>query len=226
MSTVSDLILQSYVELGVIQDTSESISTTLRDNAFAVLNQGISRSSNSRLLIYQSVHQSLTLTAGTENYTLGTGGTLVASGLPLAVTGWASTSGNFRNGGVPISFDAMRSVAQNPTAKRSVLVEQLAADQGFPSINLKVFPVPDTTPGTLELDYWVALPQYALVSDTVTLPAGFDRFLVLMLAVDLETRFPVEGGRPELARNYKLSRDEITNRVTAILASGQAAPAA
>lgn len=220
MATVNDaIILPAYVELGVIQDTSEPISTTLRDNALLVLNQGIGRSSNERLLPWQVVHQAFSPVAGTSVYTLGSGGTFATTGSlrALAVTGWRSASGAFSVGGEPISFDELRKRQQNMTGRRSILPEAVAADQGYPLINVEIFPVPDTGPGGLTIDYWTPLPQYALYSDTVTVEEGFERFLVLMLASDLETRFPIEGGRPELARNYALSKAAITNRVAAIL---------
>ncbi len=221
MATVNAaIILPAYVELGVIQDTSETISDTLRDNALLILNQGIGRSSNERLLPWQVVHQQFAPTAGTSVYTLGSGGTFATTGglRALAVTGWRSASGNFSVGGEPISFDELRKRQLNPTARRSVLPEALAADQGSPLINVELFPVPDTAPGSLTIDYWTPLPQYAAYSDTVTVPEGFERFLVLMLATDLETRFPVDGGRPELARNYAAAKGALTSRVAAILA--------
>lgn len=228
MATVNDaIILPAYVELGVIQDTSETISTTLRDNALLVLNQGIGRSSNERLLPWQVVHQTFTPVAGTSVYTLGNGGTFATTGSlrALAVTGWRAFSGNFSVGGEPVSFDELRKRQMNPTARRSVLPEAVAADQGYPLINVELFPVPDTSPGSLILDYWTPLSQYALYSDTVTVPEGFERFLVLMLASDLEPRFPIEGGRPELAKNYALSKEALTTRAAAIMATPPA-PAA
>lgn len=222
--TVSDLILQSYVEVNVIQDTSETISTTLRDNAFLLLQQAYSSLSLERLIAYLVVHQTFSMVAGTSSYTLGTGGTLVTGALPVAVTGWASVSGSFRNGGVPVSFDAIRDAAKNPTGRTSVLAEMVAADQANPSIGIEVFPTPATSPGTLTLDYWTPLVQFTSVAQTISLPDGFELFLRLLLATHLETRYPLESGpRQELARNYLAAKTAIQGRVASILGIPQQA---
>jgi hypothetical protein len=221
MATYEDAIIKpAYVAVNVIQDTSESISTTLRDNAVVVLNQLLSSNSAERLMGYNVVHQTgLTISAGTAKYTFGTGGTLVATSRPVAITGWDSASGNFSVGGEPISFDALRAKKQNPTARRSVLPEVLAADQAYPSINIELFPVPDTSPGSLTLDYWSVLTAVAY-GDTVTVPDGWERYMVLGLARELGVRYPIEGGRPELERNWMEAKTAITARVAAILGGG------
>jgi hypothetical protein len=225
MATYEDIIKQAYVAVNVIQDTSETISSTLRDNALAVLNQLLSSDSANRLMGYNVVHQgSLTLVAGTVAYTFGTGGTLVASARPVAITGWKVTSGAFVAGGEPVGFDVLRKAQQNATGKASVLPELLAADQAYPSINIEVFPAPASSPGTLSLDYWSPLTAVAY-GDTVTVPEGWERYMVLGLAVELSPRYPMEGGRPELDRNWTAAKTAITARVAAILGGG-AAPVA
>ncbi len=224
-TTYEDLIKQAYVAVNVIQDTSETISTTLRDNALAVLNQLLSSNSAERLMGYLVVHQTFTVTAGTAKYTVGTGGTLVSSARPVAITGWDSASGNFSTGSEPISFDALRKLKQNPTSRRSQLPEALAADQAYPSINIELFPVPDTSPGSLTLDYWSPLTAVAYTDNADSLPDGWQRYLVLGLAHELQPRYPIDGGRPELDRNWSEARTAISARVAAIL-SGGATPAA
>ena len=221
MATYEDAIIKpAYAAVNVIQDTSETISTTLRDNAVVVLNQMLSSNSAERLMGYSVYHQgSLTLVAGTVAYTFGTGGTLVATVRPVAITGWKVTSGAFVAGGEPVGFDVLRRAQQNATGKVSVLPELLAADQAYPAINLEVFPPPATSPGTLSLDYWGVLTAVAY-GDTVTVPEGWERYMVLGLARELGVRYPIEGGRPELERNWIEAKAVITARVAAILGGG------
>lgn len=219
-TAVSQIILQSYCEVNVIQDTSESISSTLQGDAFLKLNQWYSSQSARRLMAYLVVHQVFTLTAGTPTYTLGTAGTLATAARPVAVTGWKSASGAFDAGGTPESFDSLRQKQQNNIGATSVLPECVAADQGFPSINIEVYPTPATSPGSLTLDYWTPLVQFATVADTLTLPDGFERWIVLGLALELETRYPLASGpRAALQRNYQLAEDAISQRVAGILSS-------
>ena len=217
------VILPAYVACNVIQDTSETISTTLRDNAVVVLNQLLSSNSAERLMAYAVYHQSFTPIAGTKTYTLGTGGTFVSTVRPVAVTGWKSTSGAFERGGEPVSFDVLRQRQKNDTGRGSVLPEMIAADQLYPSINIEIFPVPATSPGTLVLDYWGALTAVAY-TDTVTVPDGWERYLTYGLARELSVRYPMGGeGRQELDRLWQESKSIITARVAAILAPPQVA---
>ena len=216
----SQIILQAYCEVNVIQDTSETISSTLQGDAFLLMQQWLQLISEDRLLNCVAKHQTgLTLVAGTSGYTFGTGGTLVASVAPLAITGWSAVaSGGFRTGGQPISYDRLRELSQNGTGKVSVLPEALAADQANPTINLEVYPTPATSPGTLSLDYWGQLTIPSATSDTVDGPPGFERLYTLGLALQLEPRYPVgDGPRALLERNYKMAADTLRGRVAAIL---------
>lgn len=217
----SQIILQAYAEVNVIQDTSETISSTLQSDAFLLMQQWLQEISMDRLLNCVAKHQTgLTLVAGTSGYTFGTGGTLTASVEPLAITGWSAVSGNFRTGGQPISYDRIRELAQNASGRVSTLPEALAADQANPTINLEVWPTPGTSPGTLSLDYWGKLTIPTSVSDTVDGPPGFERLYALGLALQLETRYPLgDGPRALLERNYKMAETTLKTRVGAILSA-------
>lgn len=220
-TAVSTIILQSYCEVNVIQDTTETISTPLQSDAFLKLDQWYSSQSARRNMAYLVVHGGpYTVVAGTASYTVGTAGTFTTSARPVAITGWRATSGAFVAGGTPDSYDSLRAKQQNNIGASSVLPECLAADQGFPNITIEVYPIPAASPGTLTLDFWTPLVQFASVADTLTLPDGFERWIVLGLALELETRYPLASGpRAALQRNYQLAEDAISQRVAGILSS-------
>ena len=224
---VSELITEAFTHLGVITP-SESISTDQQTNAFLVLKQMYSGWSADRLMAYLIYHQAFTLIAGTNKYTVGTAGSLVSTARPVAITGWDSRSGNFSTGGTVMSFEEFRAKYQNPTAKRSVLVEAVAADFLYPAINIEVYPTPDTSPGTLTLDYYSPLIEFAAVgTDIAALPDGFHQALAYNLAVALAPQYARVGGvTPELASMAQNSKAMIAQKNAAILGLNQAPAAA
>ncbi len=223
---VSDLINQSFVDLGVIQP-GETISATMQTAAFAMLNQLLSAWSTEQTMAYQLVTQGFSLTPGTSLYSLGVGGNLSTAQRVVRVTGWRSTSGNFVNGGEPISFEQFYATVKDPTAKTSVLAEVVAADFSFPLINILVWPPPATAPGALGLRFWSPLTAFGSISDTVTLPDGWEQALHFNLAIVLSPQYARVGGvTPELAANAQNSKGAIVAKNAAILGQNQAPPAA
>lgn len=224
---VSELITEAYEHLGVITP-GETISSDQQAYGFLLLKQMYSVWSAEQVMAYLIYHQDFTLTAGTDKYTVGTGGTLVATARPVRITSWQSSSGNISTSGLVVGFDELRAKAQNATGKRSVLAEMVAADFNYPSINIEVFPVPDTSPGTLGLDYYSPLIEFAAVgTDIASLPDGFHQALAYNLAVALAPQFARVGGvTPELAANAQNSKAVIVQKNALILGLTQAPQAA
>jgi hypothetical protein len=222
MATVTDIINQAFEFLGVTQP-GESVSSTVRTSAFNTLNQVISGASAEWPMIYLLTHLNATISAGTDLYTVGTAGSIVTATRPVRITGWQSFSGNFQNGGRIVSFEELRAKQQNNTGKVSVLAEMVAADQNFPLINLQVYPIPATSPGTLRIDFWSAIPQYATVGDTVTLPDGYEQWLVSALGAALAPTYARVGGiPPAAAARIQNDKQIIVQKNAAILGLGSA----
>ena len=226
MALVSDIITEAFVDLAVIQP-GETISSDMQANAFLVLKQMLSNWSVDQALAYLNVHGDFNLVAGTAAYTVGTTGSLATAARPVRIVSWQSRSGNFSNGGACISFDEFRAKQQNLTAKRSVLAEMVAADTGYPTIAIEVFPVPDTSPGTLRLDYWTPVVEFASVGTTVNLPDGWEAAVHFNLAVQLAPQYARQTGiTPELAANAKNTLAELKAKNAAILGIAGAQEAA
>jgi hypothetical protein len=171
------------------------------------------------------LHTSFALTAGTNIYTLGTGGSLVTAARALRVTGAQSVSGGFRSVLKVMSFDQFAAEVADPIAQTSVLGEVLAADGSFPSINLKIFPMPAGNPGALWLDYWSALAQFATVGDTINLPDGWARALHYNLALEIYPQYARAGGiDPVLAAKAQESKGALNALNAEILGRQQAPP--
>jgi hypothetical protein len=66
----------------------------------------------------------------------------------------------------------------------------VAADTSYPLINVRVFPPPSNTPGTLELAYYTPVTQFVTVGDTISLPQGWQDMLHFNLAQRLYPQYP------------------------------------
>lgn len=227
MATVAELISQSFVDLGVITP-GETITTAMQTAAFLLLQQMMASLSVEQVMNYVVYHQTFSPVAGTAAYTVGTAGTLVSTANPERITGWASVSGNLRNGGRIISFEEYHATVKDPLSSRSVLAAVVAADQLWPSINIRLWPTPDTSPGSLELDYYAPLPVFAAVGDTVTLPNGWQAMLHFNLAIALSPQYGRMGERhlKELAANAQNAKNVIAQKNAAVLGLQQQEKAA
>ncbi len=229
MSLVSDLLQQAFLDLDEIR-VGRLIAPLEQAESFARLNQLLSQWSTEQLSVFTIVHQGLTLTAGTADYTLGTGGTLVTTSRPVRVTGALSVSGAFRSPVEVMGFDAFDADPRvvNGRGKATVLAKLLAADQAYPSLALRVHPTPAPAPGTLFIDYWTALAAFATVGDTIALPPGYEKALRWNLALDLYPTFcrhPRPGALETIAGMAQASKASIVALNAAVLGSS-APPAA
>lgn len=229
MSLVSDIITQSFLDLGAIAP-GEGITDAEETDAFGRLNQMVATWSTEQLTVYTVIHQSFTLTAGTDAYTLGAAGSLETAGgvVPVRITSAASVSGNFRSPVKVVSFQTLTEMASDPLASTSVLAKLLAADNGWPSIGVRVFPMPAASPGSLQLDYWTAITAFAGVGSTVSLPPGFEAALHWSLAVELWPQYARPGNSIDIiaanATKAKAAIVALTAQVLGLPAAG--APAA
>lgn len=223
MATVDNVIDQAFNALGVTQP-GETVSATIKTAALATLIELMANLSVEQAMNYVVYHQTFSLVAGTAAYTVGTAGTLTATANPQRITGWQSISGNFRNGGPIVSFEQFHATVKDPLASRSVLAQVVAADQLYPSINILIWPTPDTAPAGLILDYYSDLPVYSATSDMVTLPSGWILMLVYNLAIALAPQFARVGGIPDsLAADAQNSKAVIAAKNAQILGLTQQA---
>jgi len=192
MSTWATIINQSLVDLGALKPGA-SPSTTIRDDCFTRLQQMWAGWSIDETIANAQYHQSLTLTAGTSTYTFGTGGSLVATVAPIRVYGAESVSGNFRSSVKVVSFATFDAMVEDVIGTSAVLAKILAADNAYPAINLRVFPVPATSPGSLLLDYWGVMTAIAAVGDTVALAPAFEDAIHWNLAMALLPQYGRQG---------------------------------
>jgi hypothetical protein len=228
MALVSDIITEAFIDLAEIT-VGRLISVPEQTDAFLRLNQMLLQWSLEQLMVYTVEHDSLSLTAGTASYTVGTGGSLASTANPVRITGASSVAGNFLQAMRLMSFAEFTAELKDDLGAATVLATALAADNAWPSINIRVYPMPAPNPGTLLLDYWTALTAFTAVTETVNLPPGFEDALHFNLALRLYPEY-VNGGTPPLAvvegnaRSSKMAIVALNAQINAQRVDSMAAP--
>lgn len=209
---VSDLIQLSYEDLAVVQP-GEAISTTLQTVGFTTLNGFMGSLSAEKYSAFKQVLRTFALQAGVPGYTLGAGGTFDTTVRAQRAEAWSAFSGNFRTGGRILSFPEFQEQAKDPVGGSSTLPAIVGADEAYPLINLRVFPMPGVAPGQIEIAYWTPLVQFAAVGDAISLPEGWINTLRYGLAVLLYPRHARLGGLPpELAANAQNAKQSLVSQ--------------
>lgn len=229
---VSDLIVQAFINLAVIQP-GEGITSTMQTSALAYLLQMQAGWVAEDLMNFNAVELGFPLTANVDGYTLGIGGTFDTFAQNITrVTSWGARSGNFTSGGNISTIDQFHA-AQNAKAAIAVLPELVAADNHYPLITIRVYPFPTPVYGsgtmaTLLLKGWYQTPAFGALSDSVdNLPPGYQAALHFNLAIALSPQFSRVGGvTPELAANAQTSKGIIVAKNAAVLGYSQQQPAA
>jgi hypothetical protein len=190
MTTVRDLITDALDLVGV-SAPGETVQAADAQRAFRALNRMLSSWNTEGLMVYSINIQTFTLTGNQQSYTIGPGGnfnTTRPERIEQAYLRVPSSS----NLDLPLRLltdSEWADIRLKPTT--SDLPRMLYNDGNNPLSTLYLWPVP-TQANVLVLYVWNQLSQYADLSDTVTLPPGYEEAIVYNLAVRLATSF----GRP------------------------------
>jgi hypothetical protein len=225
MATFADLIDESFIDLAVISP-GMTITSTMQTKAFRLLQTMWSNWANERLMSYLPVHQNFSLIPGFTSYTLGPSGTFATTGglRAVMVTGWSAYYLNFRSGGRIMSLEEFHAENKDLLGSSTTLPTMVGADQGNPYITVEVFPSPASVAATLRLDYFTPLVQFSAVSDTISLPDGYEEAIRTGLAVRLYPQYQRPGVSLEvLAAAASNAKETIAQRNAAILGMVKAA---
>ncbi len=189
MSTVSDLIKGSLRLLGAIAQ-GETPSSNASADALSALNDMLESWSNDGFLIYHRVIESLTLTASTASYTIGSSGAFNTTRPVRIANALVKQSGS--NDEIPIRIYNEDEWAQiSDKTLTSILPQGIYYDPNFALGLIYVWPVPSAT-ASLILYSDKPLSNFSLIADTVSLPPGYKEAMRYNLAV----RLAPEYGRP------------------------------
>lgn len=213
--TWNDLIDLSFIDLAVIQPGA-SITTSMRTDAQSRLNALVSSLNTEQLTVFNQVMQVFNLSAGVSAYTLGSGGTFATTSNLRAqkVTAWrAAYAGVLSRGGGVLSMAELGARANQQGGELAAIPEFVGADTSYPLINVRVFPPPSATPGTLELAYWVPIAQISDFTATISLPEGWPEMLHWNLALRLFPQYARPGQVIDvIAGNAQNAKASIVNQ--------------
>lgn len=189
--TVNDLIVASLKLIGVVSKTTPPTDDETAD-ALARLNDMVDAWAAQGTLIYRAVRSTFALTSGVPTYTLGTGGTwsIPRPDPPsLLYAGVIDTTVNpSQELPVPIlSLQEFRGLTiKAQTATRALAIYD---DFAFPLSTVSVWPIP--TVSTLQIALYCLRPvdQFALLTDSIVVPPGYQEAMRYNLAVRLAPEF-------------------------------------
>lgn len=210
--TWNELIDAAFVDLGTIQP-GESITAAMRTDAQKRLNQLLSSLSTEGLSAFNQVRQAFSLTAGVTAYTLGIAGTFATGVRAMRATSWRAYYGGVLHDGGPIlPLDQLGALSKQTNGEVTSIPRAVGADTAYPSINVRVFPPPSSSPGTLELGYWTPITQIADFTLAAGQPEGWEHMLHFNLAVGLAPQYARGGISPELAANAQNSKASLVSQ--------------
>lgn len=184
MTTAQGIITQALKKIGVLTKSSVPDADESADGLVS-LNNLLSSWSNESLLIYARTWEAFSIT-GAASYTIGTGQTLNTV-RPISIISAYVTQGTTD---YQLSIIPDEVYAQIPVKTTTGIPENLNYDNGFAAGKIRLYPVANTT-YTLNLLSEKQLSTFAL-TDTVSLPPGWERALVYNLAVEMSPEYGVD----------------------------------
>lgn len=189
MSTAQQIINRALRYSGII-DVSEDAEIDYSTPALEDLNQMIDEWSNDGLAQTSLTTVSHALVSGTREYTIGSGGDINTS-WPVKIQNVYvrdGSSADYPIEQIPASEYALLALKDTPNSYPSLLYYE----RSHPLGTLKLWPVPNSGL-TLYMDVWDKLDSISLVTDSLTLPPGYDSAYAYNLAVRLAPQYGREA---------------------------------
>lgn len=192
MSTALDLIKRAYRLIGVYS-IGETPSADESQDALTALNGMLGAWANEKLMTYVSTLDSHALTPNVASYSIGPTGD-IASTRPTTIDG--STYLEYNGISYPLVVATLQEYnALKLKGLQSILPSVLWYQPNYPDGTLTLYPVP-TIGMTLKLWSWKPLSGFTALTDTVTLPPGYEDAicsnLACMLAPENEVPIPAQ----------------------------------
>jgi hypothetical protein len=192
MATAADICQSALEDLGVL-GTGQTMASGDLDICFKALNQLMDQYAAERLMIYTVTGTTWTIAANDGTYSVGA--TAPAGNVIIARPTYISHV-NYRNTStspvleLPLKLLTDDEWANTPLKTlTSVLPIAAYYNPTYPLGTLNLWPVPTST----TLQGVLYAPQqsgrFTATSDTISLPAGYERFLVKSLALDVAAKF-------------------------------------
>jgi len=207
VATVRDICGDALIEIGA---NGVADAMTAEDGAYAlrVLNRMVQKWSTEELSVYTVNRDSYNLVAGTQSYTLGTGGTFNAA-RPARIQMAAVLINSSRPIEIPLQIvtdEEWRDIAVKTTP--STFPTKMWVTGNVPLNTLYFWPVPQDSTVDVILYTWGRVNEFSSLNDTVVLPLGYEEALVTNLAVALSNSYGVQVG-PALSQRASSAKSAI-----------------
>jgi hypothetical protein len=205
MATAQTLINRALRIIGVIGAGQTPAAEDSAD-ALVALNSLIESQSINGATIFDTPLRSITLVNGQASYTIGTNGTpdLTAT-RPMEIVG-AYVRQNSSDYPVVLIDEATYDSYTTKTTTTSSLPDRLWYDKTVPNGTIYLWPVPSAA-NTLYIRCQEVFTSFAALSTAVTLPPGYERWLVWALARELGPEY----GKPLTSDQEMLYREAEAN---------------
>ena len=192
MATVRDIGTEALQDLMVL-GANETMSAT--DGAFILskLNTLLDQCTSESLMLYSEVRTTWTISANDGSYTVGSGGNVnVARPTYVDWVNFLDTSQtpNLEIPLVPLTDQAYAAIPIKTLT--STLPGYFYYNLTYPLATLNLYPVPTSTTLTGVLYARAQVGEFASLDTSVSLPAGWRRFLITNLALELAAAFERE----------------------------------
>lgn len=182
-TTAQDVITDTLVALGEV-GFNETVNSDDLSFGLTRLNGLLDSWSTERLSLYTVKRGQFTLSASTQDYTIGPTGTFTTVGRPVLI----------QTAAIIISATTIRFQMNVLTSKQWALIQEkgltgvlptdIYMDQEFPNAGIHLWPIPSGTPD-IEIYFWAPLPVFVNVTDTFSLPPGYQDAVKYGLMVHL-----------------------------------------
>lgn len=192
MSSARDIVQGALKLLGLF-NSADSMTAEEAADGLTVLNDLLSSWNTENHNVYNITRSVFALTPATQQYTLGSGGTLNMT-RPARVS-WASIIPVASSPNTEIPIDMLDDKQWQETLVKSItgpfpVAMYLSPD--MPLMNLYFWPIP-TAACSVVLYSWGLLSAFSTLSDTVSFPPGYERALKFNLAVDMAPMYGLEA---------------------------------
>lgn len=210
MATVSDIVSDAFGLIGQLA-IGETLPDAEAQQGLATLNRLLDALWLERLAVYRVNTESFTWTGGQTSRTMGSGGNFDTT-RPARIL---SAFQRVNSVDYPIRVvDESQYRPLDDKTTGSDLIERIYADYGVSLVTLYAYPVPSTSV-SVHIQSHARLTTVSALTDTVTLPPGYEELLVYRLALRLMPWYP-GATSAETAREVKNTARALTDSIKRI----------
>ncbi len=185
-ATANDLISRSLRLISVIGSGRRTASANEIADGLVTLNAMMESFSIQRGMIYQILEETHTLSSGTADYSIGTGGTINTDRPVRIENAFIRDSSGYDYPLTQINNLAYDTVTLKTIVSRP---QYFFYDEIFPLAFIRLLYVPNAGE-TLHFNSWKALQTFSSTTTAISLPLGYEDMIVYNLAIRLHGEYP------------------------------------